>query len=267
MNILCDYCGQKFDSVNSVCPHCGAPSDGLIRDSSFKPRTIEELKNFCASHHMPLEKMRFFIGEDYKYPRAFGIYQDEWGNFVVYKNKADGTRAVRYQGRNQEYAVSEIYEKLKSEILLRKQKQGGVSRSVPESASRSSGLSGSAIKLGFFAIVAAILIAVSVFKSKNPNRGYYQYNNDTYYYQSGDWYYYDDSLYDWILYNSVDQELRDNYGDYFESSDYSSSYGASDFSDTDYYQESDSSSDWDDSDWDSDYDSWDSSDTDWGSDW
>ena len=64
----------------------------------------------------------FFIGIDYRQPRAFGIYQA--GNeFIVYKNKADGTRAVRYQGTDEAYAVNELYLKLKDEILNQKAHQ------------------------------------------------------------------------------------------------------------------------------------------------
>ena len=80
-----------------------------------RPKTIEELKAFCAEKGMPLEQMRFYIGEDFPEPRAFGIFQDENGEFVVYKNKADGTRSVRYHGTDEAYAVNELYEKLKSE--------------------------------------------------------------------------------------------------------------------------------------------------------
>ncbi len=78
------------------------------------PQTIEELKAFCAEKGMPLEKMRFFIGENIQEPKAFGIYRDENDRFVVYKNKADGSRAVRYSGPDEAYAVRELYLKLKS---------------------------------------------------------------------------------------------------------------------------------------------------------
>lgn len=61
----------------------------------LRPKTIEELKQFCADKGMPLEQMRFYIGEDYREPRAFGIYQDENGEFVVCKDKSDGSRAIR----------------------------------------------------------------------------------------------------------------------------------------------------------------------------
>ena len=61
-----------------------------------KVQSIEELKQKCAEKNMPLEKMRFFIGENRKEPKCFGVYLDEdTGNWIVYKNKADGTRAVR----------------------------------------------------------------------------------------------------------------------------------------------------------------------------
>ena len=42
--------------------------------------------------------MRFFIGEDFREARAFGIYKAGENRFVVYKNKSDGSRAVRYDG-------------------------------------------------------------------------------------------------------------------------------------------------------------------------
>lgn len=65
-----------------------------------EPKTIEELKQWYVVHNLPDETItRFFIGKNYQEPKAFGIYQElVTGDFVVYKNKADETRAVRYQG-------------------------------------------------------------------------------------------------------------------------------------------------------------------------
>lgn len=83
------------------------------------PKTIEEFKAFCAERNMPLEKMRFFIGEDYKPPRAFGIYACGDGTFVVYKNKDDGSRAIRYQGTDEAQACAILFEKMVSEIKKR----------------------------------------------------------------------------------------------------------------------------------------------------
>ena len=107
-----------------------------------EPRTIEELKLYCAEKHMPLERMRFFLDQDYREPRAFGIYRDG-DEFVVYKNKADGSRAVRYRGRDEAYAVRELYEKLLDECHQRGIYPDGVRMSGASSpASSSSGHSG-----------------------------------------------------------------------------------------------------------------------------
>ena len=66
------------------------------------------------------EVTRFFIGKNIKEPKAFGIYQDENGDYVVYKNKSVGERAIRYQGADEAYAVNDRYQKLKSEIANQK---------------------------------------------------------------------------------------------------------------------------------------------------
>lgn len=86
-----------------------------------KVQSIEELKQKCAEKNMPLEKMRFFIGENRKEPKCFGVYLDEsTGNWVVYKNKADGTRAVRYEGPDEARAAKEIWNKIGDEVKHRK---------------------------------------------------------------------------------------------------------------------------------------------------
>ena len=238
-----------------------------------KPQTIEELKQFCAEKGMPLEKMRFFIGEDYPDPRAFGIYEAEDGDFVVYKNKADGTRAVRYKGPNEAYAVNELYEKLKAETAQR--------RSAPRrsSSGRSSGrrsgvngLKASMIVFGFYmAIIIAFLAISGYINAHKPHRGYYRFDDRPYYYYRNDWYGYDDYYDDWYLISDVDPYLEKNYDDYYVSEDYDADYGVSDFEDSDYwtgyddsYYDSDDDYDWDSG---SDWDSWDSGGTDWDSDW
>lgn len=79
------------------------------------PTTIEELKEYCAKNRIPIKKMRFYIGEDNREAESFGIFREADGNSVVYKNKSDGTRAIRYRGDDESYAVSEIYKKLMEE--------------------------------------------------------------------------------------------------------------------------------------------------------
>ena len=78
------------------------------------PRTIYELKQFGRKMGISFERPHFHIGENYKGRCAFGIYKDErTGNYVVYKNKDNGERAIRYNGPDEAYAVNEIYQKLK----------------------------------------------------------------------------------------------------------------------------------------------------------
>ena len=261
MKIKCSYCGSLISDTDEVCPNCGAPNENVVRAANGVPKTIEELKSFCASHNMPLEKMRFFIGIDYKEPKAFGIYKDENGDFVVYKNKADGSRAVRYQGKDEAYAVNEIYQKLKSEVMLRKEKNGGsnnITAPVPKKKKKDH-------TWAVVLLVAVFIVGIALVAAKfdnSPSSGYYTYNDSYYYYNNNDWYYYD--TYDgWSHAYDVDSELKDNYDSYYDGQNYSDNYGASDFSDSEYW-----SDDWDSNDWDSnDYDSWDAGDSDWDSDW
>ncbi len=110
----CPYCGASVRSDEAKCPGCGAPNEFFVAggaSADLRPRTLEELKDFCAVRDIPLQKLRFFLGEDYRQPRAYGIYRDG-GTYIVYKNKSDGSRSVRYQGPDEEYAVRTLYEKL-----------------------------------------------------------------------------------------------------------------------------------------------------------
>lgn len=122
MNIKCNYCGSEFDETLEKCPNCSASNINVKRSVIDQPTTIEELKEWYSARHLPsYETTRFFIGIDYKGPRAFGIYRDEsTGNFVVYKNKDTGHRAVRYEGTDEAYAVNELFMRLKQEILEQK---------------------------------------------------------------------------------------------------------------------------------------------------
>lgn len=141
MKIKCEYCGAMIEDTADKCPNCGAANTNVKRMTDTTPKTIEELKDWYQARKLPpYETTRFFIGIDYKHPKAFGIYQD--GNeFVVYKNKADGSRAVRYRGTDEAYAVNEIYLKLKSEILNQKARNSG-SSSTSDGSSRKRAPSG-----------------------------------------------------------------------------------------------------------------------------
>lgn len=273
MKVKCDYCGSFIEDTDETCPNCGAVNSHLMRSGDGVPKTIEELKEFCKARNLPLEQMRFFIGEDYKQPKAFGIYKDADGNFIVYKNKGDGTRAERYRGKDEAYAVNEIYQKMRSEVQIRREKNG--------SSRNNSGASNVGKKknkllknflnwLPFFIIMAVIAVIVVICTRNTPSSGYYYYDNSYYYYMNSDWYRYDDYSGSWYRDSDVDSELSGHYNDYWDGSDYDSGRGASDFEDTDYYDEQTKNSnyndDWDNGDW--DYGgNWDAGDTNWDNDW
>ena len=211
---------------------------------------------------------RFFIGKDYKEPKAFGIYKDENNNnFVVYKNKSDGTRAIRYEGKDEAYAVNELYIKLKEEIVNQKTHNLNINRQYINPSRNNL-----KVKHIFLVYVVAILIFVmsAFFIGRlTPKRGYYLYDNNYYYYQSGSWYGYNYSDRNWHR-ATVSKDLKDNYSDYYNSNYYHSNYNINSFENSNFYVEpssSSSDSSWDSSSsWDSDS-SWDSSSTDWDSDW
>ena len=266
MQIKCDYCGSMIDDQAQKCPSCGAPNNNLHRNTSKTPQTIEELKEYVISNNVPVDRMRFHIGEDYRGAKAFGIYKDGNGDTVVYKNKADGSRAIRYQGKDEAYGVGEIYTKMREEYL--NAKEYNLNRNRTASNSRSTRQKSSSwlryIPLALF-IALALFVNFGSFKS-TKNNGYYSYNNTPYYYQSGDWYEYNDGS--WEPSYETPEDLETHKEDYYESSTYDRQFADSSFEDSYYYEEpssdssDDSSDDWSSgSDWDFDTGS------DWDSDW
>lgn len=282
---ICEACGKPLAPEATTCPYCGADQHEDIRLTKV-PETIEELQAFCAAHKMPLDAMRFFIGEDFKGARAFGVFKREDGTCVVYKNKSDGSRAIRYEGPDEKHAVREIYEKIKSETDLRR---GVSAASAPARDAGEPVDDGEPMKawqivagglLVFWKPVVIVLAAVLILRwiGSTPDRGYYRYQDDTYYYQNHGWYFYNALSNDWEQTRDVPMALEEDYDDYYQSETYDSRYALSDFTDSSYYEEDsdffsdlfDSDSTYDDYDWDSGGDSWsswDSSDTDWDSDW
>ena len=285
MQVKCEFCGSMIEDTAEKCPNCGATNLHMARSANGVPKTIAELKAFCEAKHLDLQKMHFHIGEDYKGPKAFGIYQEEGGTFVVYKNKADGSRAVRYRGTDEAYAVNEIYQKLKVE--LQEAREWAAKKNAAQPAAQPKKKS----KFGFGKIVLIVLIAVLLFSAlgkcgKSPKKGYYDYNGTSYYYDNDDWY-----VYDGVWKTAAAAAIANNYSDYWTGSSYDSSSDYTDFRESDYYEnENNWNDDWDDDDWstswdhddDDDDDDWDwdwdddddddsswdwSSDSDWDSDW
>jgi len=229
------------------------------------PKTIEELRQWYKDRNLPPENTtRFFVGNNYKAPKAFGIYKDEKsGNFIVYKNKASGVRVIRYEGPDEAFAVNELYLKLKEEIANQKQvnkKKAEYQKQYNSPEAKKRRRKNILTIVGFYIAIIGVAIGISAF---TPHRGYYRYNDSYYYYQSGSWYLYD-YYYGWDKVTAP-EELKENYKEYYDTSAYDYSYGIDRFEDSSYYVEpsssSDSSSDW------SSSDSWDSGSTDWSSDW
>ena len=270
MKIRCEYCNSYIDESEEKCPTCGAPNKDFKRVGNQVPTTIVELEEWYKEHNLPpYETTRFFIGIDYKEPKAFGIYKDDkTGKFVVYKNKDTGERKIRYEGKDEKYAVNELYMKLKEEILNQK------SLNSNKTTSRT-GIVPKGILIAIITFVAIpILIELFVvglffILPKGPSRGYYNINNQEYYYVDGNWYIYSN---DWVPTSKPSYE--GNVDDYYDGYSYSGNDSYSDITTSDVYDSSwesssssSSSNDWDSgSSWDSS-DSWDSGSTDWGSDW
>lgn len=248
------------------CAQCGAPLGGGSPDGSPEPAaafvshpgTIEELKVYCAANGMPLEKMRFFIDQDYRQPRAFGIYRDG-DSFVVYKNKDNGSRAVRYQGPDEAYAVNELFRKLLDECHAR----GIYPDGKPQPTGKQRKAKKRNTRLLIIAVVVMLLLAAgSAYFGMRAHRydGYYRDPGDAYYYRYGDSWYYDDGYYGWV---AVDDFPNGDYDDYYLGDDYGESGAVDDFKASEAWDqiqaESHTSS--------GDYSSWDSGGTDWSSDW
>ena len=265
MRVKCDFCGSMIDETSVRCPSCGAPLSGANRTAPEQPKTIEELKAWYEAHHLPPEEItRFFIGKNITEPKAFGIYRNGSGDFVVYKNKANGERAVRYQGTDETYAVNELLQRLKAEIVDQKGNRPANVAETPQKKNKRKGC-GCAI---VFAILMFFAMLVAIFDDSAPN-GYYKYQGQEYYHQGSKWFYYDANTDDWYQSDEaskLDKEITDDNAKDYRYYDHS----GKNFEETSWYDAGSHSDDssWDnDSDWDSDSDSWDSDDTDWDSDW
>lgn len=263
MKIKCNYCGAMIDETVKNCPQCGAPLSGANRTSEEQPKTIEELQAWYVAHHLPPEEItRFFIGKDIREPKAFGIYKNETGDFVVYKNKSTGERAIRYQGADERYAVNELYQRLRAEIVDQKGRRPTAPTQAATSTPKKKKTKGCGCIMAILFVVFIALVAI--FDKTAPN-GYYNYQGTQYYHQGSSWYYYDANTDDWYQSDDIDID-RDNASDYRIET-----HSGKDFEESSWYDAGNTS---DDHDWDDDDDwgsssssDWDSGSTDWDSDW
>ena len=83
--ITCEYCGEYILDTDERCSNCGAVNENHQRVVKDTPKTIAELQSWYRARNLPPEETtRFFIGKDIKEPRAFGIYEDNSGNFALF---------------------------------------------------------------------------------------------------------------------------------------------------------------------------------------
>ena len=230
MKIKCDYCGNFISDTDEKCPNCLAPNEHLKRIGNEVPQTIEDLKKWYIEHNLPPEETtRFFIGKNIQEPRAFGIYkEDKTGNYIVYKNKNSGDRAVRYEGKDETYAVNELYLKLKEEILNQKSinvenkhnSEYPKTNNVPPSTRFKENTSlGSQLKKGLMLMIIGMISIFTIpsllltgLRNSFLEKGYYESNNTLYYLYSAscfklstescEWYQYNEQEGNWAIYNS-----------------------------------------------------------------
>ena len=211
--VRCTFCDNLMRETDLNCPFCGTPHDPSGGSAPSAPQTMYELRMFADTVGISLERLHFHLGEDYKGRCAFGMYRDEkTGNFVVYKNKDNGKRAIRYEGPDEAYAVNELYQKLKERIALykkdpnhdpadiyRKPRNNPLDRITP-------GMVGIFILIfGTVCMILSLLMGIKVGYPSNSGSSGYRYESsydDDSDYSYSDWDYdsgsdYDDWSSDW----------------------------------------------------------------------
>lgn len=262
MKIKCNYCGGFFDDTKTHCPNCGSINEGVVRTTSDQPQTIEQLKQWYKDRGLPpAETTRFFIGINYKQPRAFGIYKDEQtGNFVVYKNKDSGQRAVRYEGTDEAYAVNELYMRLKQEIIQQKmhqvkKAQGSTNGQNPASSQKEesigriclNGIGSILLRAGLWivGVFALVMVVGTISIFVEPKVGYYSYQDKLYYkhslsYDDKYWYTYEAGEWSKPLANEEMPgvfEKKKTCKPYYLSKKWKSSIPCTDFEESVWYQD------------------------------
>ena len=252
MKIKCEFCGNMLNDTQAVCPHCGAPNEHVRRASGDQPVTIQQLKQWYESKGLPpYEVTRFFIGIDYREPRAFGIYFDpDSGNYIVYKNKDTGVRVIRYEGTDEAYAVNELFQRLKQEIVQQKSNNASRKAGGQQGQSGKSGGGCFGFLLKLFGWVVGITVGAMVLLPalgflltlNDPDPGYYALSGTSYYrsntdYDGSTWFCFDGEEWSVLPYDQgLPEELegKRTAKAFFLQTDWSSSLSCPDFSESVY---------------------------------
>ena len=242
-----------------------------------KINSIEEFRQFAADRHLPLEKMRFALGENKgNEPRWFYIYYDVYTDeYVVAKNKDTGAKFDRYRGKSESEACQILYDKMDEESRNR-----GLVLDPNDSKRKKDTHTYSGkrydmfvLKLFLIPLVIMPLIGVLIFLVvvwRSEFSGYYDINGSHYYFNGyNSWYVYDEDDNDWykdttMKYDSSYDTYTERENEFFKDTDNGKS-----FYDSEYYHDYSNSSDSNSGgSYDSNsFDSWDSGDTNWSSDW
>ena len=273
----------------------------------MKVNSLQEYMDFVQKHNIPLDTIRFALGEDKGHePRWFYIYQDRFtGEWVVAKNKSDGSTAERYRGNDEAKACQILFDKMEEEFNKRQFKSPQTTQAETKyreeikkrrTRDRFASALHNTVVYAIVIVILAIIVRDTLTdkpgSARRPGQGYYVFQrtyddgsvwDDLYYYLDSSWYYFDGEYDDWYVDEDFDYSY-DYVDDYYVGNYYSSLDGyydgdAWDFDDTTYYQyyldtrdnDSDNNYYYDDDDddsWDSfDWGDWDSNDSDWDSDW
>lgn len=251
MNVKCEYCGAIIGENDEKCYRCGTVNHYFQRKNK-EPKTIEDLKDWYRYNNLPNETItRFFIGRDYKFQEAYGIYKDNaTGDIVIYENKLGGERVIHYSGKDETYAVEKYFTNLREKTSDPKERKRyeKVSKSIRRPITWK--------EFCVFIIISLLVIigfnSIGFLHKKLfvPQNGYYLCENEYYYYyrESGYWFWYDNHF-GWQQVKAP-KELEKNSNDYFKSSVYDSKLGIDNFEDSGYYVTRSKKSSWNSNEWD-----------------
>ena len=130
--VKCNYCGNQVDDFLTNCPVCrnplpvNGPTKGPVlnydapkytKTEHAVPTTIEEFQKLIVVNSYPsAETSHFYIGQNVSHPKAFGICK-EFNSIIIYLNKADGTRVIKYRGNDEQYAVTSFFKIYKEKVI------------------------------------------------------------------------------------------------------------------------------------------------------
>lgn len=187
--------------------------------------SIEEFRNVFREFGIDEDNVRFYLGKYHLSPKAFGIYQIA-DNYIVYKVKANGETSIRYEGKDEQYAVKELYLKFLQEVS----KRTGLNEKynpyydpnykVDNRVKQKEYYEKKKKRLKYvytfvFIVIAIIVISFIILPKVESKPKYYQYQNRYYSKYNNNWYYWNDISDEWVVFYPANSE----YSNYYEIDD------------------------------------------------